>query len=396
MKTCRMIVDQKAKVFAVLADGELQQYRKIEPTEIVGSIFRARVEKRIEALQAFQIAIGSAGEVQYALLRDSDCIWDLRAGEEVVVSIYKPGYDDKMPLATERYALSTDLMVLQVGMEGVKVSKKIEDADTARSLARYVENALRDLDFDSLAIQDCEDQKRIDPATGRETRFGLKVRTQAAYLAADVVQDAIRTDTEVLLERFVAVERERHFQPTPKLLVPTEPKWKTDAQAIWKRTKSGEQAQIVFESNEEEAVQWAKSQGRKAQYFEDYEIALDDQVRLSLDRWFGNRVEFGGAFLLVDILETLSVIDVNQGAFGLHWKRKEMARRVNLDAVQVIAKVVKLRSIRGILLIDFIRMDRADGKDVLKSLTHAFAKEGQNANVLGFTKAGLVEVLLPR
>lgn len=383
-----LFVDRHNGYCGLLERDRLVRLQSLEPANDVGAILRAHITKRIEPLGGFEVMIGKD---EYGLLRDVDTLTTPKSGDDVIVEVLKPGYDGKLPLLTERIALTSASFVLQRGLIGVTVSRKINEPDVVHELSTFARKLW----------EDCLYEAGVDESA---FPYGLKVRTrvQSAYAANQ--GDSLQADLQQLLKQALEMERQRHFQPTPKTLVPAKPIWMrffedaiplaSDENNEVKQDRMQMDASIV--TDDEAVCTWAKDIQVRCDYDETFDLFLDDRIRPEWDRWMRRKVEFGESFLLVDVLETLTAIDVNQGSFGLKWKKKEMSRRVNLDAIPVVVKVLQLREVRGILVIDFIRMEKPDGKEVLDALEKELRASGMQYKVLGFTKAGLVEVLLYR
>jgi ribonuclease G len=101
----------------------------------------------------------------------------------------------------------------------------------------------------------------------------------------------------------------------------------------------------------------------------------------------------GGASLVIDRTEALTVIDVNGG-------ERPNVLATNLDAAEEIARQLRLRNIGGIVIVDFINLSgrgfEAGGQRVLDALSHATADDPSGVNVYGMSKLGLVELTRAR
>ena len=75
---------------------------------------------------------------------------------------------------------------------------------------------------------------------------------------------------------------------------------------------------------------------------------------------------------------TASVIDVNTGRFVGKRDQEETILRNNLEAAKEVAYQMKLRGIGGIIIVDFIDMEKEDHRtQVYTSLLEALKKEGE-------------------
>lgn len=98
-----------------------------------------------------------------------------------------------------------------------------------------------------------------------------------------------------------------------------------------------------------------------------------------------------GGTLVLDPCEAATLIDVNTA--GDTRKAGDLILRTNLEAAAEIARLLRLRRIGGVILIDFIGMKEKDQQDaVLSKLKEALRGDRVVSEVLGFTRLGLVEM----
>ncbi|MBC8014474.1 MAG: ribonuclease E/G, partial [Sporomusaceae bacterium] len=100
-----------------------------------------------------------------------------------------------------------------------------------------------------------------------------------------------------------------------------------------------------------------------------------------------------GGNIVIDKTEALTVIDVNTGKFVGSTKLEDTVFQTNLEAAAEIARQLRLRDIGGIIVVDFIDMDKEEHKKaVVAALEANFKRDRTKTNVLGFTALGLVEI----
>lgn len=128
------------------------------------------------------------------------------------------------------------------------------------------------------------------------------------------------------------------------------------------------------------------------------DLDIDRDTRFAKERriWLSDDISDGYAQIIIEKTAAAIVIDVNQGVRKLRVPREEQVRRVNDASIPLIVKAMALQQDKGILLIDAIRMSKKDGKKYLENLTREFRQRNLPARVLGFSRSGLVEVLLYR
>jgi ribonuclease G len=76
---------------------------------------------------------------------------------------------------------------------------------------------------------------------------------------------------------------------------------------------------------------------------------------------------------------------------------EETVLKINLEAATEVVRQIRLRDLGGIIIIDFIDMERAEHRDqVFKALRRALADDKARTNVLEISELGLVEMTRKR
>lgn len=100
-----------------------------------------------------------------------------------------------------------------------------------------------------------------------------------------------------------------------------------------------------------------------------------------------------GGFITIDATEALVAIDVNSGKFVGKNTLEETVYKVNYEATIEIAKQLRLRDIGGIIIIDYIDMQKQENKDKIEKLLRETLKQDRaKTQVEGFTKLNLMEL----
>ncbi len=118
---------------------------------------------------------------------------------------------------------------------------------------------------------------------------------------------------------------------------------------------------------------------------------VPDQWKKGLERriWLKS-----GGNIIIDPCEALTVIDVNSAGDTGRKKNAEASRlRVNEEAAAEIARILQLRNIGGIILIDFIDMEEPSSREQLTaSFARALESDPVKTVLHGFTALGLMEM----
>lgn len=126
--------------------------------------------------------------------------------------------------------------------------------------------------------------------------------------------------------------------------------------------------------------------------FEYYDV--DNEIKRSLYP----RVNLhAGGYLIIEPTEAMTTIDVNTGGFiGLR-DFSHTILKTNLAACKIIARELRLRNIGGMILVDFIDMDKDEHREiVLQELAKALSYDRTRITLNGFTSLGLVEITRKR
>ena len=100
-----------------------------------------------------------------------------------------------------------------------------------------------------------------------------------------------------------------------------------------------------------------------------------------------------GGFITIDATEALVAIDVNSGKFTGKSTLEDTVYKVNYEATIEIAKQLRLRDIGGIIIIDYIDMQKTENKDKIEKLLRETLKQDRaKTQVEGFTKLNLMEL----
>lgn len=114
---------------------------------------------------------------------------------------------------------------------------------------------------------------------------------------------------------------------------------------------------------------------------------------------FGKTVSFkSGAYIIIEHTEALHVIDVNSGNRSKASSDQESnALEVNLRAADEIARQLRLRDMGGIIVIDFIDMNKAEHRQALYDhMREVMANDRARHNILPLSKFGLMQITRQR
>ncbi len=121
-------------------------------------------------------------------------------------------------------------------------------------------------------------------------------------------------------------------------------------------------------------------------------------VSNEIHRSMGRKVWLkSGGYLIIDQTEALTAIDINSGKFVGTSNLEDTTTQINVEAAREIVYQLRLRNIGGIIIIDFIDMDReANREKVYKVLEEEIRRDRARTNILKISELGLVEMTRKR
>ncbi len=126
--------------------------------------------------------------------------------------------------------------------------------------------------------------------------------------------------------------------------------------------------------------------------FDLYDIDLE--ISRSMDRkiWLKS-----GGYIVIDEAEALVVIDVNTGRFVGKKDLEDTILKTNMEAVKEIAHQLRIRNCGGIIIIDFIDMEKDTHREkILNHLQEELQKDRSRTQVISMSSLGLVEMTRKR
>lgn len=131
------------------------------------------------------------------------------------------------------------------------------------------------------------------------------------------------------------------------------------------------------------------------------ETPIFEQFGISRDirRAFGKIVTIrSGVYLYVEHTEAMHVIDVNSGN---HIKagtgQEDTALQVNIESAKEIARQLRLRDMGGIVIVDFVDMNKAENrKKLFDVMTEEMRRDKARHTILPLSKFGLMQITRQR
>ena len=123
-------------------------------------------------------------------------------------------------------------------------------------------------------------------------------------------------------------------------------------------------------------------------------FGIESMITKALERKVWLR---SGGYITIEHTEGLVAIDVNTGRFVGKRNQEETVLRTNLEAAHEIVRQLRLRNIGGIIIIDFIDMEKATNrKKVYEALKEAIKGDKARTKILRISELGVVQMTRQR
>lgn len=371
---------------AVLQDGRLVDF-KTEPSgggSLVGNIYKGRIVNVLPGMEAAFVDIGLA---KNAFLYIDDLLHPhldkqperkpsiaelARPGDEVVVQVVKDPLGGKGARVTTHYNLPGRWLVYMPEADYVGVSKKI-GSDEERERLRQIGEELR-IGEEGVIMRTAAEGESA--ASLREDAAGLrKLWASVRARAAESKAPCLLHGEAGLLYRAI---RDTLTQDMDEV-------WIDDAAAceealglLGKMAPGLRERVRLFEPGRGDGVGLFRA----------------FRVQEQLDAAFARRIPLDcGGYLVWEETEALTVVDVNTGRYTGGRSLEETVFQANMEAAETISRLLRLRDVGGIVIIDFIDMELEEHKSkVMGRMLEEARKDSTKCTIVGWTRLGLMEL----
>ncbi|MBE5806206.1 MAG: Rne/Rng family ribonuclease [Clostridiales bacterium] len=377
------------RIVTVVEDGKLiEKYEENEKIErLEGNIYLGKVTDILPGMQAAFVDIG---DEKNAFLHIKDILPKksnktgnknedineynikdyVKVGMPVIVEVKKDKTEKKGAKVSTNLNIAGKYIVIIPNCNFITYSQKIEDEFQIERLTEIVRK---------LNIQD----------------YGIILRTSAV----NAKEDEIKTDIESLINTYENIIKKVDNLKSKKDFNPTKLYEKGD---IIKRLilDLGNQDLKKIIVNEEIIYNYVLKYINDIGMNIEIEFVKEDNIfekyniEHQLDKISNRKVWLKcGGFITIDRTEALTAIDVNTGKFVGKESIEQTVLKVNSEATVEIAKQLRLRDIGGIIIIDYIDMDKSEDEKIIYDLLIKCLKNDRaKTQVVGFTKLHLLEM----
>lgn len=297
----------------------------------------------------------------------------LKQGQQLLVQIVKEPISSKGPRLTTEITFTGRYMVLIPFGDKISISQKIKTTEEKLRLRRILE-AIKPKNFGIIIRTSAEGKKVAE--LNNELKTLLKCWEETLAKARKATPPALVFEEE---SRIVGMLRDVFSPSFESIHVNNEEVYG--------------QIHKYVELIAPERTDIVKLYEKPEPIFDHFGITR--QIKSS----FGKTVSFkSGAYLIIESTEALHVIDVNSGNRSKASNDQETnALEVNMRAADEIARQLRLRDMGGIIVIDYIDMNKAEHRQKLYDhMRELMANDRARHNILPLSKFGLMQITRQR
>ncbi|MEZ4357158.1 MAG: Rne/Rng family ribonuclease [Eubacteriales bacterium] len=377
---------------ALLENGEMVEFQteRTQRERLVGNIYKGKVANILPGMQAAFVDIGLnknaflyAGDI---LVDKSDFVFQndriiisndlekmgisdmLKQGQDIMIQVLKQPGGSKGARVTTHITLPGRRLVLMPTVDHVGVSRKIENENERERLKLIVDRV-------------------------RPKGMGLIVRTAAEGMQ----EEDFISEIKFLARLWEKIKERCEKLSAPRLI-------HSEEGMVFRTVRDMFTPDVSeFVINDREYYDKvlaltsfiAPEMKKRIKFFDEhYDMFEHYGINEKIDKILQRKVWLkSGGYIVVDETEALTSIDVNTGKYVGENDLQDTILNVNVEAANEIAKQIRLRDISGIIIIDFIDMEKEENRNiVLDTLKVALKLDRTKTSVLGITQLGLVEM----
>ena len=377
---------------ALIEDGVVQEV-SIERTahsSLINNIYKGKVSRVLPGMQACFVDIGldrtaflHVDELLHVNDKNKkdteDNPEDIREfvteGQDILVQVVKDPIRDKGARLTGFIALPSRFLVLLPIQTGIRISGKIEDGAERKRLRNVVDRLTEKASIDCGIIVRTAAEGANAEALHTDLQFLQKIW---AAIHEQSVEATVRTLLYEDLPLLVRMLRDMATDQVERVLIDS----KEDLQRLQ------EFAEVFLPDLESVLELYEQNQP----IFDLHDV--EDELKNALEKNISLK---SGGHVIIEQTEAMTTIDVNTGKYVGRQNLEQTAYQTNLEAAEIIGRQLRLRNLGGIIVIDFIDMDKPAHRDrIVEVLRDSVLKDHAHCHVTPISELGLVEMTRKR
>lgn len=314
-----------------------------------------------------------SAEIERHKYREANISDLLKEGKDVIVQVAKDAMGTKGARLTSFISLPGRYLVYMPTIDHLGVSKKIDSEKERRRLKGMVEKLRKGI------------------------AGGFIVRTASE----GITQKEAKADISYLVDLWKSIEKKVGESKPPALI-------HADLDVVLRIVRdlfTEDVSRLVIDSVPEyERIkkfvgEFNQKLGSRVELYQGGEPIFDSfGIEVEITRALGQKVWLkSGGYIIIEQTEALTAIDVNTGRFVGKRNVEDTILKTNLEAVKEIVYQLRLRNIGGIIILDFIDMERpANREKVYNALTAALKGDRARTKITKISALGLVEMTRKR
>jgi ribonuclease G len=398
---------------ALLEDGNIAELliERGDVSDIAGNIYKGKVQRVLPGMQAAFVNIGLnqaafiyvsdlivsnynnhieqlliysnevddsiqsvniEGSTSPAINRDWQIEELVTEGQEIMVQVAKAPMGTKGARITTNISLPGRFLVLMPTSDHIGISRRIEDTNERNRLKDMVES-LRQNDFGYIVRTAGEGAQEEKLAYEMGFLNNLWENVQKKYQSASA-PSLLHKELTVSLRAV----RDLLIHEAEKLIIDSRSGYESILSFLDSFMPSLKSSVELYEGSEP--------------IFDVYNLEGDISRALKKKVWLKS-----GGYIVIEHTEALVAIDVNTGRYVGKYNLEETILKTNLEALREIAYQIRLRDIGGIIVIDFIDMEKQPNQEkVFNALQEVLKKDRSKTNILPISEMGLIQMTRKR
>ena len=379
---------------ALLEAGQLAELyiERKKDTSLIGNIFKGKVVKILPGMQSAFVDIGLEkaaflhvadvfSNLDYSIFGED--IEDtiplhlpiedlLQEGQDILVQVSKEPIGTKGARVTSYITLPGRYLVLMPGVEHIGISRRISDENERTRLKEMINGV-------------------------KPSNVGFIIRTASE----GCTEDEIKKDIDFLMLMWENIQTKKDKVGPPHPLY-------SDLDIVFRSVRDflgHEVRKLIIDAEDEykRIVEFVNTYFPKLipkiELYEGDEPIFDVYgIELEIPKALGKRVWLkSGGYIIIDQTEALTAIDVNTGKYVGKASLEDTLIKTNLEAVREIAYQIRLRNLGGIIIIDFIDMEKEENrKKLFTAFQEAMTKDRVKSTILQVSEFGLIQMTRKR
>lgn len=367
----KIVIAERDNIAAILEGKKVTEFFVHRGDVLLGDIYLATVENILPSIEAAFVDVGvdkmgflhAQDVVGKGALKDK-----LSPKQKIVVQVVKEPTGHKGPRVTTEISLPGRFLVLIPNETGINVSRKIESVKEKARLKSIV-NLLKPVGVGVIVRTEAQGQSEAD--IQEDLEILLEKWNNIVTLADSLTPPSLISRDQDLLYR---VLREACTDNVSEIVVDTAFAMNRVQQLLQNWHMSRNIEVTLYKGTEPLLI--------ATDVHKEIKAALQTKVNLP-----------SGGYLYIQTTEALTVIDVNSGKFVSSATQDETILKTNKEAIQEIARQLRLRNIGGMIIVDFIDMtSRIDKLAILEEFELALEPDKSKPQIGQLSDLGLVEL----